>query len=145
MPSNDPSNDDNPDAIIRRLTTAAGQARANAYAPYSGFTVGAALLGADGQIYAGANVENSAYPQSQCAEASAIGAMISAGERRLQAVLVTASGPELVTPCGGCRQRLFEFGRPDTPVHLCIDQKIMRTVSLGELLPLGFGPANLGC
>lgn len=129
---------------IRELLTAASRARANAYAPYSGFAVGAALLGAGGGIYAGANVENAAYPQGQCAEASAVGRMVSDGEHRLSAVLVIAHSPSLVTPCGGCRQRLFEFGGADTPVHLCAEQGLVRTISLGELLPLGFGPSTLG-
>lgn len=132
------------DPRLRDLIEAATLARANAYAPYSGFSVGAALLGAGGGIYAGANVENAAYPQSQCAEASALGRMITEGERRLEAVLVIAGGPLLVTPCGGCRQRLFEFGAAETPVHLCSEQGLVRTVSLGELLPLGFGPSTLG-
>lgn len=129
---------------MRELLAAAAKARANAYAPYSGFTVGAALLGAGGGIYAGANVENAAYPQGQCAEASALGRMVSDGEHRLSAVLVIAAGPSLITPCGGCRQRLFEFGGADTPVHLCAEQGLVRTISLGELLPLGFGPSTLG-
>jgi cytidine deaminase len=132
------------DRKLRDLISAATVARANAYAPYSGFSVGAALLGVGGGIYAGANVENAAYPQSQCAEASALGLMISEGERRLEAVLVIAAGPSLVTPCGGCRQRLFEFGTAETPVHLCSEQGLVRTISLGDLLPLGFGPSSLG-
>ena len=129
---------------LEALFAAAKAAQANAYAPYSGFTVGAALLGAGGGIYAGANVENAAYPQGQCAEASALGRRVSDGEHRLSAALVIAGGPFLITPCGGCRQRLFEFGGADTPVHLCAEQGLVRTISLGDLLPLGFGPSTLG-
>src|SRR5260221_14537761 len=103
---------------ISALIDAAAAAGANAYAPYSCFAVGAAIRAEDGRLHAGANVENAAFPQGQCAEASAIGAMITAGDRRLQAVLVVGAGPELCTPCGGCRQRLAEFGDLDTPVHL---------------------------
>ena len=82
----------------------------NAYAPHSGFKVGAALRAATGAVYAGANVENAAYPQGQCAEASAIGAMVAAGEREIAAVAVVAEQMDVCPPCGGCRQRLAEFG-----------------------------------
>lgn len=118
-------------------------ARANAHAPYSGFKVGACLRGESGRLFAGCNVENAAYPQGQCAEASAIGAMVAAGDRRILECVVVADGPGLVTPCGGCRQRLREFARDDTPVHLGDSNRISRTVTLGELLPLSFGPDHL--
>ena len=120
------------------LLRAADEAMRNAYAPYSNFKVGAAVRGASGAIYAGANVENAAYPQGQCAEASALGALIAAGETAITAVAVVAERLEECPPCGGCRQRLAEFGQPDTPVHLR-----SRTVTLGELLPLAFGPEGL--
>jgi cytidine deaminase len=126
------------------LFAAAMAARANAYAPYSEYPVGAALRGADGHIYAGANYENAAYPQGQCAEASAIGAMVSAGERRIVEALVVAAGDHLATPCGGCRQRLREFMVLDAPLHLAGPEGLRRTTSLGELLPLSFGPEHLG-
>jgi cytidine deaminase len=118
-------------------------ARANAYAPYSKFPVGAALRGAAGGVFAGANVENAAYPQGQCAEASAIGQMIAAGERRIAALVVIA-GDQPCPPCGGCRQRLAEFAGPELAIHLCAaDGRELRRVSLGELLPLAFGPDTL--
>ncbi len=126
------------------LFAAAMTARANAYAPYSGYSVGAALRGADGGIYAGANVENAAYPQGQCAEASAIGAMVADGERRISEALVVAGGEHIPTPCGGCRQRLREFMALEAPVHLAGPEGVRRTVTLGELLPLSFGPEHLG-
>src|SRR5581483_3942452 len=126
------------------LIAAARAARAQAYAPYSGFAVGAALRGAGGAIFAGANVENAAYPQSQCAEASAIGQMIAAGERRIAAAVVIG-GDQACPPCGGCRQRLAEFAGPDLPIHLCApDGRLLHRVTLGELLPLAFGPRTLG-
>ncbi len=132
------------DAVSGTLLAQARAARDNAYAPYSRFPVGASLLSDGGRTYAGANVENAAYPQGQCAEASAIGAMVAAGDRRIRAVLVVAGGPEPCPPCGGCRQRLAEFADRDTPVHLATaDAGIVRTVTLGELLPLAFGPVNL--
>src|SRR5258706_16375085 len=103
-----------PDAPLAALITAARAARANAYAPYSNFPVGAALRGAAGQVFVGANVENAAYPQGQCAEASAIGQMIAAGERRIAALVVIA-GDRAAPPCGGCPQRPSEVPGPQPP------------------------------
>jgi cytidine deaminase len=128
---------------LTELIAAASAARANAYAPYSRFAVGAAIRAADGTLHAGANVENAAYPQTQCAEATAIGAMVSAGGRRIAEMVVLAEGEALCTPCGGCRQRIREFADRDTPIHLCGPEGVRRTVTLGELLPLSFGPDNL--
>jgi homotetrameric cytidine deaminase len=116
------------------LLRAAEAAMRNAYAPHSGFKVGAALRTPTGAVYTGANVENAAYPQSQCAEASAIGALVAAGEREIAAVAVVAERMEVCPPCGGCRQRLAEFAKPDTPVYLGGHE----TTTLGELLPLSF-------
>ena len=116
------------------LLRVAEAAMHNAYAPHSRFKVGAALRAATGAVYAGANVENAAYPQGQCAEASAIGALIAAGEREIVAVAVVAEQMEICPPCGGCRQRLVEFGAADTPVYLGPSH----TTTLGELLPLAF-------
>ena len=96
-------------AAIDRLFEAAAAARRNAYAPYSNFAVGAAILTASGAVFAGANVENAAYPVGLCAEASAIAAMITAGERRIAEVFLLAEGAEPIMPCGACPQRLFEF------------------------------------
>jgi cytidine deaminase len=125
------------------LLAAARAAMANAYAPYSGFKVGAAVLAANGRIYAGCNVENAAYPQGTCAETAALAAMAADGERRVTAALVVAGGPSLITPCGGCRQRLREFAADDAPVHLAGPEGVRRTVTLGALLPLSFGPDHL--
>ncbi|MDB5361957.1 MAG: cytidine deaminase [Rhodospirillales bacterium] len=121
------------------LLQAALAARAHAHAPYSGFKVGAALRATDGSIHAGCNVENAAFPQGQCAEATAIGVMIAAGVTRITEILVVADGPEMVSPCGGCRQRLVEFADPATPVHLAGPEGVRATVSLGDLLPRAFG------
>ena len=121
---------DTPDLLLR----AAEAAMLNAYAPHSGFKVGAALRASSGAVYTGANVENAAYPQSQCAEASAIGALVAAGESEIAAVAIVAEQIEVCPPCGGCRQRLAEFAKPETPVHLGGSQ----TTTLGELLPLSF-------
>ena len=98
------------------LLDAARRVRENAYAPYSHFKVGAAIRSASGAIYTGCNVENVAYPEGTCAEAGAIAAMVAAGETELTEVLVIADSPVPVSPCGGCRQKLAEFGRHDAPV-----------------------------
>ena len=121
----------------------AGRAREKAYAPYSGFTVGAGLRTDSGKLYSGCNVENAAYPEGQCAEAAAIGAMVAGGDRRIVEVVVIGGGDEPCMPCGGCRQKLGEFAAPDTPVHACGPEGVRKTVPLGELMPFGFGPANL--
>ncbi|MGH6917022.1 MAG: cytidine deaminase, partial [Geminicoccaceae bacterium] len=123
---------------MRDLLEAALVAYGNAHAPYSGFQVGAAVRTEGGRIFVGANVENASYPEGNCAEASALAAMVAAGERRIVEVLVVAAGERLCTPCGGCRQRLCEFGSPDALVHLCDPGGLRRTVTLGELLPLSF-------
>jgi len=120
------------------LLRAADRAMRHAYAPYSEFKVGAAVRAPSGAIYAGANVENVAYPQGQCAEASAIGALVAAGETAITAVAVVAERMEHCPPCGGCRQRLAEFGDASTPVYLGRPGADPQTSSLGELLPGAF-------
>ncbi len=134
---------DNADEVTPEMLDLARRAMAQAYAPYSKFAVGAVLRGAKGNLYAGCNVENAAYPQGCCAEASAISAMVLDGERRIVSVLVMGQGPRLIAPCGGCRQRLREFAAETTPIHLCGPEGPRQRVSLGELLPLAFGPENL--
>jgi cytidine deaminase len=117
----------------------ARDARERAHAPYSKFRVGAVIRGAKGKLYAGCNVENASYPEGCCAETGAISAMVLDGEQRIAEVVVLGAGERLVTPCGGCRQRLREFAEDATPIHLCGPEGLRRTVSLGELLPLSFG------
>jgi cytidine deaminase len=129
---------------LRDMLDLARRALANAHAPYSRFRVGACLRAASGQLHAGCNVENSAYPVGQCAEASAIGVMVAAGDRQIVEVVVVTEGAELCSPCGRCRQQLAEFARPDTQVHMCGPEGVRLTLTLGELLPLAFGPATLG-
>jgi homotetrameric cytidine deaminase len=126
------------------LLRAAEAAMRVAYAPYSEFKVGAAVRAPSGAIYAGANVENVAFPQGQCAEASAIGALVTAGESAITAVAVVAEKVEVCPPCGGCRQRLAEFGSADTPVYLGRPGATPHTTTLAELLPLSFGRSELG-
>jgi len=129
---------------MRDLLDAARQARERAYAPYSGFKVGCAVRTDDGRIFAGGNVENAAYPQGHCAERSAVGAMVAAGRYRITEVLVIGSGDTACTPCGGCRQQLSEFAAGDTPVHCCDAKGQPASTTIGELLPMRFGPADLG-
>ena len=156
------------DAQWTQLLQAARAARAMAYAPYSQFAVGAALLDELGRVHAGCNVENAAYPQGQCAEASAIAQLVLAGGRRILAVVVVgvtepridaaggadasaaadagadrAAAGQAVTPCGGCRQRLREFAADDTPVWSADLQSVRARFTLGFLLPASFGPAHL--
>ena len=121
-----------------RLLAAADEVMRNAHVPYSRFKVGAALRAPDGRVFTGANVENAAYPQGQCAEASALGALVAAGATEVAEVAVVAERMDICPPCGGCRQRLAEFARPETPVHLGRPGGERRTVTVGELLPLAF-------
>ncbi|HVW18206.1 MAG TPA: cytidine deaminase [Solirubrobacteraceae bacterium] len=133
---------DGPEALL----AAAQAAMAHAHVPYSRFPVGAALRSASGSVHVGANVENAAYPESQCAEASAIAALVSAGETRIAAIAVVARRREVCPPCGGCRQRLAELAPPETPVHLGRPggpASAITTVTLGELLPMAFGREEL--
>jgi xanthosine phosphorylase len=123
---------------MQDLFAAARAAFDHAYAPYSDFRVGAAVRGASGKVFAGANVENASYPLGTCAEAGALAALIAAGERQVTEALVLAAGERLCTPCGGCRQRLAELAGADVPVHLCGPEGLRRTVTVGELLPLAF-------
>jgi cytidine deaminase len=120
------------------LFEAARTAMRNAYAPYSKFPVGAAILSDGGKIFAGANMENASYPEGWCAEVSAIAHMVMGGERKIAEVAVIAEKMPGITPCGGCRQRLKEFGTADTLVHLCDATGVVETVKLGDLLPKAF-------
>ena len=130
-------------ADLKDMIEQAAMARANAHAPYSGFHVGACIRAESGRLYAGCNVENAAYPQGQCAEASAIGAMVSGGDRNIAEIVVIGEGERLCTPCGGCRQRLSEFPGPKTPVHVCGPEGVRQTIPLGDLLPYAFITDNL--
>ncbi len=132
-----------PESAQNQMLDAARAARLNAYAPYSGYRVGAAVLDDQGRIHAGCNVENAAYPQGVCAEASALGAMVLAGSKRARAVLVVGSGGAWATPCGGCRQKLREFCAPDAPIFSANDSAMGPCYTLAELLPLSFGPDHL--
>ncbi len=125
------------------LRDEAMKARENAYAPYSGFKVGAALRGAGGGVFGGCNVENVSYPEGTCAEAGAIAAMVAAGETVLAEAYVVADCAEPVTPCGGCRQKLAEFAAPDVRVTLATTSGVETTTTVGALLPGAFGADHM--
>lgn len=125
------------------LDQAAKEIREKAYAPYSGFKVGAALRAANGEIFAGVNVENAAYPEGTCAEASAIAAMVGGGEREITEVYVIADSPRPVPPCGGCRQKIAEFAKPEVKVTLATTRGAEMTYTVAELLPGAFAPADM--
>jgi cytidine deaminase len=130
--------------MSRDLIKAAMAARLKAHAPYSKFLVGAAVRDEQGRVFGGCNIENAAYPQGWCAEPSAISAMIVAGGTRITEVAVVGSGPGLVTPCGGCRQKIREFAKGDVEIHVCDEDGLAkRTFTLDELLPASFGPEHL--
>jgi cytidine deaminase len=122
---------------LDELVSAAAEVRERAYAPYSGFHVGAVLL-AGGDRFAGANVENASYPLSVCAERNAVGAMVAAGRRPIEAVVVVTDAAEPTPPCGGCRQVLWEFGQGAVVVARTLGGLESRW-TLAELLPAAFG------
>lgn len=130
------------------LIKAAINSRKNAYAPYSGYTVGAAVLGEDGKIYSGCNIENASYPAGICAERTAIFKAISEGNRKIKAIALSAArGGEnpknYPSPCGICRQVMSEFADEDMPVLLAINEEDYKEYTLAELLPLGFTSKDL--
>lgn len=130
-------------AQLDALLEVARQARERAYAPYSRFAVGAALMDETGRIHPGCNVENAAYPEGLCAEAVALGHLILAGGKRIIAAVVVGDADEPVTPCGGCRQKLREFAAPDAPLWVADLEQVALATTLGALLPESFGPSHL--
>lgn len=132
-----------PAECLDALLAAAGAVRGRAYAPYSKFAVGAALLDDQGRIHAGCNVENAAYPQGLCAEAVALGQLVASGGRRVTAVVVVGESARPITPCGACRQRLREFADDDLPILAADLTGVRARHTLGELLPASFGPEHL--
>jgi cytidine deaminase len=126
------------------LVALAAKAREEAYAPYSRFPVGAALLGRSGRVYTGCNVENAAYPLATCAERTALTKAVSEGERSFEAIaVVTETG---ATPCGACRQILREFAGPEGDLRVLVadTEGHVRIFTIDELLPAGFTPDQLG-
>ena len=125
----------------KELMKMAIEARQNAYAPYSHFAVGAALLAESGRVYTGCNIENASYGLTCCAERNAIFAAVCAGERRFKMLAVAADSPEPVAPCGACRQVIAEFGIP--LVVMGNLKEATKTMTAEELLPYGFGQESM--
>jgi len=130
-----------PADIFKTLIDSATKARNNAYAPYSKFLVGSAVLAGSGAIYTGCNVENASFGLTNCAERTAIFKAISAGEKRIKAVAVVTDVPELTAPCGACRQVIYEFGR-DVDVIMANLKGKQKIEKISKLLPDAFGPGS---
>lgn len=131
-------------AELKNYAKIARQARDNSYSPYSDHPVGVALITPSGKVFAGTNVEAANY-KGICGEGAAISAMVTAGERDIRALVISGPAMEyLCTPCGDCRQRIREFGRPDTLIYsLWKDGRLGQILTLKQLLPLSFGPENM--
>jgi len=123
-----------------QLIEAAKEARENAHAPYSNYYVGAAIVDDQGAVHRGCNVENAAYPEGNCAEANAIGAMIAAGGKKISVIAAVGGSEslEFCTPCGGCRQSILEFSDDDTRVILINEEGKIQKYTIDELLPHAF-------
>ncbi len=116
----------------------AQQALKHAYAPYSNYTVASCICSEDDVLFTGVNVENSSYGLTVCAEISAIAQMVATGRRHIKSLVILAGNNELCSPCGACRQCIQEFSSPDTPVYLCNDKTVLKTMTISELLPMAF-------
>ena len=126
------------------LLQAATEVRERAWVPYSRFKVGAAIRATSGKVYVGCNVENVAYPEGTCAEAGAIAAMCAGGDYSIAEVFVIADSPDPVPCCGGCRQKIAEFATAKTPIYLCDETGVKKTMTMEELLPHSFATDILG-
>ena len=126
-----------------QLFEQAAAARTKAYAPYSRFAVGAAILSIDGKIYAGCNVENVSYPCGACAEQGAISAMIAGGSRKISKILILADTQAPIMPCGACLQRIKEFSAPETEILLAGSEGIRQILSINELLAHAFAAGEV--
>lgn len=126
------------DKITEKMIAKANSIITHAYAPYSKFNVAACIATEKGNLYAGVNVENSSYGLTACAEQSAICAMVSAGEQQIKSIVVLAGTNLLCSPCGSCRQKIYEFSSPQTMVHLCNSTNVLKSISISELLPFAF-------
>ncbi|CAM2895331.1 cytidine deaminase [Legionella steigerwaltii] len=126
------------DPKTAKMISNAYRALAHSYSPYSKFRVACCICTDKDNLYTGINVENSSYSLAVCAETSAISAMVSAGEQCIKSMVILAGSNSLCSPCGACRQRIYEFSTPDTIIHLCNKDSILRSLKIDELLPLAF-------
>ena len=122
---------------VESLYSAAIAARKRAYAPHSNFPVGAAILDEKGEIHQGCNIENASFPEGNCAESVAIGQMIINGGKEICEVLVVADAAKC-SPCGGCRQQILEFAKPDAVIHIADLNGLVESHTIEELIPVGF-------
>ena len=122
----------------KRLIELSYEMMLNAYAPYSNFSVGAAILWENDKLFGGCNVENAAYPEGTCAEAGAISAMIAGGCKTIKEIYIVSKSENIVSPCGGCRQKIREFSSDQTKIFLCNIKWDYKLFSLNELLPFSF-------
>ena len=122
----------------KRLIELSYEMMLNAYAPYSNFSVGAAILSESDKLFGGCNVENAAYPEGTCAEAGAISAMIAGGCKTIKEIYIVSKSKNIVSPCGGCRQKIREFSSDQTKIFLCNIKWDYKLFSLNELLPFSF-------
>ena len=129
---------------LEKMLIKAREASEKAYAPYSGFRVGACLRASSGKEYGGCNIENAAYAPTNCAERTALFTAVYQGEREFDGIAIACSGEEPAFPCGVCRQALSEFCEPEMPVYYCGSDGKGVLTTLGELLPMHFGPKDLG-
>lgn len=120
------------------LFLAAVDAMAKCHAPYSKFPVGAAIRTEDGRVYTGANIENASFPEGWCAETTALSHYVMGGGGPIAEIAVVAEKMAKITPCGGCRQRLAEFAGPGTKLYLCDETGVAETLTMADILPLGF-------
>ncbi|GGW87769.1 cytidine deaminase [Alteromonas halophila] len=128
---------------LTQLRQLALSAQRHAYAPYSGFAVGAALVTDKNNTYSGCNVENAAYPLGQCAEASAIGNMILHGDTHIRTIVIVSPNEDFCYPCGGCRQKIAEFAGPDTQVVMVTQQGDIERTTIAALLPHSFSKQTM--
>lgn len=128
---------------LSQLFTLAANIRQKAYVPYSHFSVGAAILDDAGHMHGGCNVENVSYPCGTCAEAGAIAAMIAGNGSKIKEIVIVADSRNLISPCGACLQRIYEFSTPDTLVHLADLGGVKKTFKIADLLPVSFDETSL--
>ncbi|HHF7343816.1 TPA: cytidine deaminase [Legionella feeleii] len=124
--------------LTKSMIEHAKQVLGRAYAPYSNFKVASCLCSEDDQFFSGVNVENASYGLSICAESSAICQMVTAGKQKIKSVVVLNNQNTLCPPCGACRQRIAEFSTPDALIHLCNSETVIKSMTIGELLPEAF-------